>query len=134
MKLRHLFLVLLLTFTLSPAVLQAKNAESTTSQFVALTPPFVVNIQDGQRTRFLQVTAQVQITGSSVAAAIKHNTAPIRDAMIMLLSAQKLDVIKTVKGKEALRHEALLAIQKVLKEDTGKPGISAVYFTGFVIQ
>ncbi|MFV2060664.1 MAG: flagellar basal body-associated FliL family protein, partial [Gammaproteobacteria bacterium] len=39
-----------------------------------------------------------------------------------------------VKGKEKLRKDALLAIQKVLKENTGTEGVSELYFTGFIIQ
>lgn len=133
MRMRSLFLALMLGLG-GPALVHAQSAESTTSNYVPLTPPFVVNIQDGQRNRFLQVTAQVQVTGPTVAPEIQKNMPPIRDAMIMLLSSQTLDTIKTVKGKEALRHEALLALQKVMKDNTGKPGIDAVYFTGFVIQ
>lgn len=135
MILRRFFLALFIS--VSPGLLhaQTQSAESaTTASYVPLTPPFVVNIQDGQRSRFLQVTAQVQITAPDVAAAIQQHMAPIRDAMIMLLSDQKLDVIRTVKGKEALRQEALVALQKVMQDNIGKPGIDAVYFTGFVIQ
>ncbi|VAX05680.1 hypothetical protein MNBD_GAMMA19-792, partial [hydrothermal vent metagenome] len=37
-------------------------------------------------------------------------------------------------GKETLREEALEVVQQILEEETGDPGIEAVYFTSFVMQ
>ena len=50
------------------------------------------------------------------------------------------DVGKTVpvkvirEGKEKLRADALAEIQKVMKAETGKPGVESVFFTSFVMQ
>ena len=54
--------------------------------------------------------------------------------MLMLISHQEFKVMKTVKGKEKLRKEVLSTIQKVLIENTGKEGVTDLYFTGFIIQ
>ena len=49
-------------------------------------------------------------------------------------SSQTYDSVSTLEGKEALREEALSVIQEILEEETGDPGVEAVYFTSFVMQ
>jgi flagellar FliL protein len=52
----------------------------------------------------------------------------------MLFSGQTRDAIIGRDGKEKIRKEAEAEVQKVLKEQTGKPGIKSLYFTSFVMQ
>jgi len=111
---------------------KAKDAQPAT--YIKLDPPFVVNVQDDGANRFLQVTAEVKVASESSGKTLERYSPPIRDAMIMLLSEQTLADVRTVAGKQKLRKKALQAIQQVLKENTGKPVVKGIYFTGFVIQ
>ena len=104
------------------------------SNYYLIEPPVVVNIYDPKRIKFIQVDTQVKVEDASVIKSIEKHKPAIRHSMLMLLSSQNLKDMKSVKGKEKLRKEALLAIQKVLKENTGKEGVSELYFTGFIIQ
>ncbi len=104
------------------------------SSYFSIEPPIVVNIYHPDRIKFLQIDTQVKVENSAVIDAIELHKPAIRHAMLMLISSQKIDEIKTVKGKEKLRKEALNVIKKVLKENTGSEGISELYFTGFIIQ
>jgi flagellar FliL protein len=117
--------------TLSTASAQSGGGNS---DYLLIEPPIVVNIYDSKRIKFLQVDTQVKIEDSSVIKLIELHKPAIRHSMLMLLSSQKLKDVKSVKGKEKLRKDVLLAIQKVLKENTGKEGVSELYFTGFIIQ
>lgn len=125
--------VMLSGFVVS-SLANAEAKSDTQASYVSLDPPFVVNVTGATGNHFLQIAAQVKITDPSVADTLKQSQAPIRDAMIMLFSGQKVDYLKTIAGKETLRKQALAAIQKVLKDNTGKPGVDGLYFTGFVIQ
>jgi flagellar FliL protein len=58
----------------------------------------------------------------------------IRNNLMLLFSNQTYDTVSTLEGKEALREEALEVIQQILEEETGDPGVEAVYFTSFVMQ
>jgi len=65
---------------------------------------------------------------------VKNHMPVIRNNLVLLFSSQTYDSVSTLEGKEALREEALTVIQKILEEETGDPGIEAVYFTSFVMQ
>jgi flagellar FliL protein len=104
------------------------------SNYFSIEPPIVVNIFSDKSIKFLQVDTQVKVKDSSVIDAIELHKPAIRHAMLMLVSNQNIDEMKTVKGKERLRKEALETIKKVLKDNTGKEGVTELYFTGFIIQ
>ncbi|KAB0671650.1 flagellar basal body protein FliL [Oryzomonas sagensis] len=92
--------------------------------------PFIVNIYDGQELRYLKVKVEMEMVGAGVKAEIDARLAPIRDAILVLLSAKTLQDIQDVQGKNQLKDEILGAINKVLP-----PGkIARVYFTDFVVQ
>jgi len=117
-------------------ILTTSNAESSggKASYFSIEPPVVVNVFHPKRIKFLQVDTQVKVEDQSVIDSIELHKPAIRHSLLMLFSSQILKELKSVKGKEKLRKEALSAIQKVLKENTGKEGITELYFTGFIIQ
>ena len=92
--------------------------------------PFIVNIYDGQELRYLKVKVELEMVGPAIKAEIEGRLAPIRDSILILLSAKTLQDIQDVQGKNTLKDEILGAINKNIP-----PGkISKVYFTDFVVQ
>lgn len=68
-----------------------------------------------------------------IAALVKH--APtIKSKLVILLSGQQFDVLKTPDGRLALKLECLTAVQEILSAEIGKPGVEKVLFTDFVMQ
>ncbi len=102
--------------------------------YLKLEPALVVNVEEGDVVRFLQVNAQLQYGQPLAQPIIEKHMPAIRHAMIMLLSGQSVTEIKTPQGKEHLRETTLKAIQQVMTDATGEEVVDAVYFTGFVIQ
>lgn len=102
--------------------------------YIPLDPAFVVNFADGGKARFLQITVEVMSRHKEVEEQVKNHMPVIRNNLVLLFSSQTYDSVSTLEGKEALREEALTVIQKILEEETGDPGIEAVYFTSFVMQ
>jgi flagellar FliL protein len=102
--------------------------------YVPLDPAFVVNFAGGGKARFLQVTVEVMTRRKEVEEQVKNHMPVIRNNLVLLFSSQTYDSVSTLEGKEALRNEALDVIQKILEDETGDPGIEAVYFTSFVMQ
>ncbi len=102
--------------------------------YISLDPAFVVNFAEGSRARFLQVTVDVMTRNNQVEQHIRTHMPVIRNNLVLLFSSQTYEAVSTLEGKEALREEALNVIQKILEEETGDPGIEAVYFTSFVMQ
>lgn len=92
--------------------------------------PFIVNIHDGPNLRYLKVKLEFEITAIEAKEELDHIQAPMRDAILVLLSNKNLDDITMTDGKNKLRDEVMATVAKV-----APPGkISRVYFTDFVVQ
>lgn len=102
--------------------------------YYAFDPAFVVNFQAQEGLRFLQIKVEVMARDQKVIAAVEQHMPVIRNNLVVLFSSQDFTTISTRVGKERLRTQSLAEIQKVLKENTGQPGIEQVYFTSFVMQ
>lgn len=102
--------------------------------FHALDPAFVVNIDDGAATRFLQVQVEVKVRSAAVSDAIDRYQPRIRNDLIMLFSATQRDLMRTPEGRAQLQKQTLDTINAALQAETGQPGVIAVYFTKLVIQ
>ncbi len=102
--------------------------------YVALDPPFVVNFNSDTDIRFLQISLELGTRDPVVADSIKEHRPAIRNSLVMLFSSQDPQVLNTREGKEKLREQTLTEVQKVLKQETGAPGVENVFFTSFVMQ
>ena len=132
---RFLLSIMLLTcIGLNTAIAGGGGGGGAASNYLPIDPPFVVNINNGNGFSFLQVNTELKLSDPTFGAMVQHHMAAIRHMMIMLLSSQTTEQVKTLEGKEQLREQALEAIQAVLEQETGDTGVEAVYFTGFIIQ
>ena len=92
--------------------------------------PFIVNIYDGQDIRYLKVKVEFEIAGADVKGEIDSRQAPLRDAILVLLTTKTLQDIQDLQGKNQLREEILAAANRIVP-----PGkVTKVYFTDFVVQ
>jgi flagellar FliL protein len=96
--------------------------------------PFVVNFQDEGQLRYLQITISVMTKNPKVVEELKRHMPLIRNNLVMLFSGQSREGVISREGKEKIRKEAEAEVQKILKEQTGNPGVKALYFTSFVMQ
>jgi flagellar FliL protein len=107
---------------------EAAHAKKT----IAIYPlePFIVNIHDGANLRYLKIKLEFEITSPAVKEEIDPFQAPLRDAVLVLLSGKNLEEISVTDGKNKLRDEVMATVAKVVP-----PGkITRVYFTDFVVQ
>ncbi len=86
--------------------------------YVALEPPFTVNLQGTGGNRYFQT----------------RHLPVIRNDLVLLFSSKDAKELASVEGKERLRAEALAAVQKVLEVETGKVEVEQLFFTSFVMQ
>lgn len=104
------------------------------ASYLALDPAFVVNLESGEEAHYLQVDVQLMARDAHALEAAKVHVPMMRNALLMLFGQQKPADLSTRAGKEKLQQTALAEVQKVLKAETGKPVVEAVYFTSFVMQ
>ncbi|MES2490896.1 MAG: flagellar basal body-associated FliL family protein [Pseudomonadota bacterium] len=102
--------------------------------YLPLQPAFVVNLEDAEALRYMQVDLEVMARNPKAIEDAKNHMPRIRNSLLLLFGQQHAFELGTRAGKEALQAKALAEIQRVLKEETGSPGIEAVYFSSFVIQ
>jgi flagellar FliL protein len=108
----------------------AAGAAGAPSANIFALEPFIVNIYDGQELRYLKVKVELEMVSPAIKTEIEGRLAPIRDSVLILLSAKTLQDVQDVQGKNTLKDEILGAINKSIP-----PGkIAKVYFTDFVVQ
>lgn len=112
----------------------AAPAVSRVELYLPLEPVFVVNFRDEDSLRYLQVGVTLMSHDGDAISVSKGADPVIRDALISLFSDQDYSIISDVDGRQKLQGQALAAVQKIVKERLGRPGIDALYFTSFVMQ
>ena len=103
------------------------------NDFFPLSPQFVVNLNDEEAMRFLQVEVQIIAKKAAAMEAVKLNDPVVRNRLMLLFSSQTYHALLTREGKEKLQVDALAEINKVLDEQK-KPHINGVVFTNMVMQ
>jgi len=111
---------------------EQKKEEAGVKKTIAIYPlePFIVNIHDGGNLRYLKIKLEFEIANPAVKEEIDPFQAPLRDAILVLLSGKNLEEISVTDGKNKLRDEVMATVAKVVP--AGK--ITKVYFTDFVVQ
>ena len=109
---------------------EEKGAETV---YLALTPAFMVNFQ-GSGIKVMKVSISVMAKSEASLDAIKLHDPVIRNNILLLLSAENPDALKTAGGKQKLQGSILEEINKVLKERKVKTLPEAVFFTDLVMQ
>lgn len=118
----------------TPKKAGAAKAANLPEIYMPLDPAFVVNFQDQDAARFLQVGVTLMAHDQSALDAVRQNDPVVRNALVMLFSSQSYAVLSSAQGKLKLQAQALAAVRKIVAAHTGKPGVDALYFTSFVMQ
>ncbi len=118
---------------------QVKAAEdeakaSTTSAYVSLGDPMVLNLSGPKRLTFLQISADVLVSDSESEATIKTHVPAIRHSLIMLLSEQKAGDIKSPARREEIRQQATSQVQALIADLSGSQDVSEILFSSILVQ
>ena len=102
--------------------------------YLAMQPAFIVNYTVGARTRFLQLELSLMTRDGTAIDAANAHMPLIRDRLLEVLAQQDYQSLQTVEGKEQLVTELTRAVQSIMQEKIGRPGIETVLFRSFVMQ
>ena len=117
------------------AVEAAKPKLPAPAQYLALEPPFVVNLNGGlDGPQYLQVEIQLMTREDAALADLQRHAPAIRARLLMLLAQQSAESIADRAGKEALQAQALAEVRRLMRAETGQPCAEALLFTSFVTQ
>lgn len=110
---------------------EAKGGEgAATSSSVYPLEPFIVNIYDGQEMRYLKLKVEFELANVQAKPELDAKVAPLRDAILILLTTKTLQEIQDLQGKNQLREQILAAVGKIVPPSK----VTKVYFTDFVVQ
>lgn len=108
-----------------------------TSHYLTLDPPFIVNFVHRGSLRYLQLSLDLMYYDPGVISRIEQQMPEVRNDLILLFSSQDFETLSTLEGKEKLRSDVLLAVNRAIDVDPANPGPAeggAVYITNFVMQ
>ena len=91
---------------------------------------FVVNLSRSERSHYLKVTLKLHMTRKKYAANAGKYKPKIRDALIILLSNQSVEDLRSMEGKYQLKRQIVSRVNNVM----GQEMVSDVFFSDFVIQ
>jgi flagellar FliL protein len=91
---------------------------------------FIVNVAGTRGDRFLKATVTLELSNEKAVTAIQPLMAPMRDAVIEILSSQTLSDLEATAARQTLKT----AIAARLNEVIGSPLVVGVYFQDFVMQ
>jgi len=129
-----LFIFLLIFNSHNIANASGGGGGTAASKYYQLSPALVVNVSDKGKVRHLQIDIQLRLKNPADNSIVNDHKPAIQHELVMLLSGREAKDVRTTQGKEALRSQATKMLKKVIKKNTGRPIITDVYFTSFVIQ
>ena len=86
------------------------------------------------RRRKAKISLSVMTREPDTVDAVQTHLPLIKNSLVMLFSGELYEDLQTAEGRELLRQKTLMAIQDLLKEEIGKPGIDQVLFEDFIMQ
>jgi len=114
--------------------------------YFLLKPDFVINFESDGVANFLSIQLQIMARSNDPIKVIESHMPVVRNNVLLLMSAQKYEVIRTIEGKEKLRTDIVGLVNKIIatenKDSKSKDGdgyhkvenIETIYFTGFIMQ
>ena len=126
-------MMLLLVFAQANAAEDEAEAR-TTSAYVSLGDPMVLNLSGSRRLTFLQLSADVLVSDSDAEETIKTHVPAIRHSLIMLLSEQKAGDIKSPARREEIRLQATSQVQDLIADLSGNEVASEILFSSILVQ
>lgn len=106
------------------------NGTKVLSGLMVEVEPFIVNILDGQGTRYLKAAITLEVDSEAAVQESTDRMPQIRDAVLLLVSNKTFGEMSDLQGKLQLRAELMSKINSFFRK--GK--VQKIYFTEFVVQ
>lgn len=97
-------------------------------------PEFVVNFKRPERPRVLMVEISISSHSEKAIFALDTHTPELRNNLLLLLSEQSGEDMKSVAGKNQLREKVKSTLNTLLEKHASKGSVEDVFFTRFVLQ
>ena len=133
-SIKFLFIIFISTFMLPTWAEDDEVAPD--AVYYKFPDPFTINFlaQSSEKARYLQIKVTLMAHDEDIIKSAEANVPMLEDSLRTLFSEQKYKAVTSVKGRKVLQKKSLKLVKSILKEETGKDNIEAVYFTSFILQ
>lgn len=112
----------------------AETSKPKPAMYYPIKPAFTVNFPAKGRQRYLQVDVTVLTRDMDAYSALQTHSPLVKNRLVMLFSGEIYEDLQTHEGKELLRQKTLEALQDIMQQEIGRPGVEDILFTNFVMQ
>lgn len=102
--------------------------------YIGVPEAITSNIPGKSRNRTVQIKMNFMVRGSEAKEVVKTHMPQLKNDVLMLVSQQSADELRTPEGRKALQQKSLETVQKTLTDLSGKPTVEKVLFISFVMQ
>jgi flagellar FliL protein len=107
-----------------------KETEKKSQGYIYSMDPFIVNLADQGRPRYLKIRISIESQEIKVNEEYEKRLPQLRDMILTVLSSKSYGEISDSEGKKKLREEIILKLNRLLRGFQ----VKTVYFTEFMIQ
>ena len=132
--LKVFFWTLLLILCISHALAGENLAEVKKTSYISLGKPMVLNLSGGKRLTFLQISADVLVSDEDAQETVEMHIPAMRHSLIMLLSEQPANDIKSPTRREEIRQQAATQIKELIADLSGSEDVADVLFSSILVQ
>lgn len=126
-------LLTLLTLSLVTCLFAAdRGDEALTLSYYEVKPSLVANLASGGR--YIRTDIQLMTKDPEFFTQLELHGPAIRHTLLLLLSEQDGNNVRTSQGKENLRQQAMTQLNSLMQELSGQSGPDGLFFTTFLVQ
>ena len=114
--------------------LSPEDAAAAAKIYYDLPKSLVVNLPKGAGAKYVMIAVTFLVEGADTVDVLKKNDGMIRNNLLMIISSQNADELKTREGKDKLRAAMHDSVSGVLTKMSGKSRLKEIFFTSFVMQ
>jgi len=107
-----------------------KETERKSQGHIYSMDPFIVNLADQGRPRYLKIRMSIESQEMKVNEEYEKRLPQLRDTILTVLSSKSYGEISDSEGKKKLREEIILKLNQLLRGFQ----VKTIYFTEFMIQ
>jgi len=107
-----------------------KETERRSQGYIYSMDPFIVNLADQGRPRYLKIRMSIESQEMKVNEEYEKRLPQLRDTILTVLSSKSYGEISDSEGKKKLREEIIVKLNRLLRGFQ----VRTIYFTEFMIQ
>ena len=104
------------------------------AQYVGVPEAITSNIPGKRKSRTVQIKMSFMVRSDDAVDIVKLHMPQLKNDVLMLVSQQSADELKTPEGRLALQQKSLETVQATLTDLAGEPTVERVLFISFVMQ